>query len=364
MKPIHIGRRIIGAGHPAYVIAEMSANHGQNKDQAIAIIRAMKNAGADAVKLQTYTPDTITIDCANRYFTDCLKSTLWEGKSLYQLYGEAFTPWEWHAELKSEAEELGMDFFSTPFDETAVDFLETLHVPAYKVASFEIVHLPLIRKIARTGKPMIMSTGMATHEEIADAVNAAREEGATEIALLKCTSAYPAKIEDANLLTIPAMMQEFGVPVGLSDHTPGGAVPVTAVTLGGCIIEKHFVIDRERDKGPDSAFSLEPKEFADMVAAVRAAEKDPASAAIDERALGQARFGPTDGDRKSLVFRPSVFTVADIAAGEAFTTENTRVIRPGYGLAPKHLPEVLGSRAAKAMERGTPISQDDLRPLR
>lgn len=373
-----IGTRSIGVGNPAYIIAEMSANHGQSFERAVAIIHAMKDAGADAVKLQTYTPDTITIDCDNRYFTDCLKGTLWEGKTLYELYAEAFTPWDWQPKLKEEAEELGMDFFSTPFDVTAVDFLEQMDVPAYKVASFEIVHLPLIRRIAATGKPMILSTGMATKEEITEAIDAARSAGVMvskpvlsaaeasnhtrasglDIALLKCTSAYPARMEDANLRTIPAMMEEFGVPVGLSDHTMGHAAPVTAITLGASIIEKHFVMDREKDKGPDSAFSMEPQEFRDMVDAVRAAERDPQSAPIEEKALGAARFRPTDAERKSLLFRPSIFVVEDVRAGEPFTERNLRIIRPGDGLAPKELPRVLGTNAAKNIERGTPLSMD------
>lgn len=354
MKCITIGSHAIGPGYPAYIIAEMSANHGQSKTRALEIIHAMKESGADAIKLQTYTPDTITIDCKNRYFTDCLKGTLWEGTSLYALYGEAFTPWEWQPELKELAESLGMDCFSTPGDPTSVVFLENMRVPAYKIASFDLVNLPLIRAAAATGKPMILSTGMATEKEIAEALAAAK--GAGGIALLKCTSAYPAKIEDANLKTIPAMAEEFGVPVGLSDHTPGSAVPVTAVTLGACIIEKHFVIDRERDKGPDSKFSMEPTEFRAMVDAVRAAEKDPASAAIEQKALGIVHYGPTEGDKKSLVFRPSIFVVKDMQAGDIFTTENIRIIRPGYGLPPKELENVLGRKAAKPFERGTPVS--------
>lgn len=353
-----IGGRAIGPGRPAYIVAEMSANHGQSKDRALEIIRTMKESGADAVKLQTYTPDTITIACRNRWFTDCLRGTLWEGRSLYELYGDACTPWEWHAELKVEAERLGMDCFSTPFDETAVDFLDTIGMPAYKIASFEIVHLSLIRRAAATGKPLIMSTGMATREEIAEALAAAREAGATQIALLKCTSAYPARIEDANLRTIPAMAGDFCVPVGLSDHTSGHAVPVTAVTLGACIIEKHFVLDREQDKGPDSAFSMEPREFKAMVEAVRAAERDPSSAHTEEAALGAVRYGPTAGDQGSLAFRPSIFVVADVRAGEPFTAKNVRIIRPGYGMPPKKLPLILGKRAARAIERGTPYTED------
>ncbi|MBI2636135.1 pseudaminic acid synthase [Candidatus Peregrinibacteria bacterium] len=357
MKPITIGRRAIGlAAGPAYIIAEMSANHGQDKAKAKEMVHAMKESGADAVKLQTYTPDTITINCHNSYFTDCLKGTIWEGQSLYELYGDAFTPWEWQPELKELAEHLGMDCFSTPFDETAVDFLERMDVPAYKVASFELVHLPLIRRIAKTGKPMILSTGMATKAEIGDALAEAGRAGAREMALLKCTSAYPAKPEDANLRTIPDMMREFGVPVGISDHTTGDAVPVAAITQGACIIEKHFVLDRERDKGPDSSFSMEPLEFRKMVDVVRAAENDPGSAEIDGKALGTVRYGPANGDKGNLIFRPSVFVVENMRKGDTFTERNTRIIRPGYGLPPKELENVLGRKATSAISRGTPLS--------
>lgn len=356
MKTITIGRRAIGPGRPAYIIAEMSANHGQDKAKAAEIIRAMKESGADAVKLQTYTPETITIDCRNAYFTDCLNGTIWAGRSLFELYGDAFTPWEWQPELKELAENLGMACFSTPFDETAVDFLERIGVPAYKVASFELVHLPLIRHVAKTGKPMILSTGMATKSEIGDALAAAREAGASEIALLKCTSAYPAKPEDANLRTIPDMMKEFDVPVGISDHTTGDAVPVSAITQGACIIEKHFVLDRERDKGPDSSFSMEPREFRKMVDAVRVAENDHGSAKIDWKALGTVRYGPTSGDKSSLIFRPSVFVVEDMRKSDEFTERNTRIIRPGHGLPPKEFANVIGRKAKSAIARGTPLS--------
>ncbi|NOS67698.1 MAG: pseudaminic acid synthase [Candidatus Peribacteraceae bacterium] len=355
---ITIHGRTIGSGRPTYVIAEMSANHGQDFSRAVEIIRAMKESGADAVKIQTYTPDTITIDCDNPFFVDCLKGTIWEGKSLYALYGEAYTPWEWQGKLKEEAELLGMDFFSTPFDITAVDFLETLNVPAYKIASFELVHHPLLARVGKTRKPVILSTGMATKEEIAEAVGVLRAAGTEEISLLKCTSAYPARMEDANLQTIPAMMADFGVPVGLSDHTLGHAVPVTAVSRGACIVEKHFVLDRERDKGPDSAFSMEPQEFKAMVDAVREAEKNPEAAPIEESALGSVTYGPTRADKGSVVFRPSVFVIEDIAAGETFTEKNVRIIRPGYGLPPKELGSILGKTAVVSIRRGTPFSRE------
>lgn len=334
----------------------MSANHGQSKAKAIEIIHAMKESGADAVKLQTYTPDTMTINCDRPSFVDCLKGTLWEGQTLHALYGTAFTPWEWQPDLKKEAEKLGMDCFSTAFDETSVDFLEAINVPAYKIASFELVHLPLLRKVASTGKPLIISTGMGTRDEINDAVTAARMAGATEIALLKCTSAYPAEIADANVRSIPAISKDFGVPVGLSDHTLGSAVPVAAITQGACIIEKHFTLDRKRDAGPDSAFSMEPREFREMVEAVRLTESDIAGASIDERALGTARYGTTNADKGSVRLRPSIFAVADIRTGEEFSSRNVRVIRPGYGLAPKELPKVLGKHSTVNIPRGTPLS--------
>jgi pseudaminic acid synthase len=347
-KCIQIGSRQIGPGHPCYIIAEMSANHGQSFDQAVAIVRAAKDAGADAVKLQTYTPDTLTIDCANEYF-QIGKGTIWEGKNLYQLYGEAYTPWDWQARLKAEAEALGMDCFSSPFDPTSVDFLESIHVDCYKIASFELVDLPLIRKVAATGKPIIMSTGMATLAEIEEAVTTARAAGCTQLALLKCNSGYPAPPDDMNLRTIPHLSEAFGVPAGLSDHTLEVAVPVAAVTLGACIIEKHFTLSRA-EPGPDSAFSLEPQEFRAMVDAVR----------VTERALGTVRYATTAKEAASRIFRKSLFVVKDIAAGEAFTADNVRCIRPGHGLHPRHLEDVLTARAACALKMGTPLSQAHL----
>ncbi len=343
---IRILDRTIGAGHPAYVIAEMSANHGQDYSRAVEIIHAMKDSGADAVKLQTYTPDTITIPSDRPEFK-IGKGTLWEGKNLHSLYGEAYTPWDWQPKLKKLAEELGMHLFSTPFDHTAVDFLEEMNVPAHKIASFEIVDVPLIRKVAKTGKPMIMSTGMATLEEITDAVEAARGEGNNQIALLKCTSAYPAPPEEMNLRTIADLSRRFGVPAGLSDHTLGITVPVAAVALGACIIEKHFTLSR-KEPGPDSAFSLEPHEFKQMVEAIRVAEK----------ALGEPSYKVTKQEEASRVFRRSLFVVEDMKAGDVFTEKNVRSIRPGYGMAPKFLDDVLGKKAAKAIGRGTPLSRD------
>jgi len=342
-EDINIASRKIGPNHSPFIIAEMSANHNQDFNQAVKIIEAAKKAGADAVKLQTYTPDTITIDCDNDYFR--IKGTIWEGKNLYELYGEAYTPWEWQPRLKKIANDLGMDLFSTPFDHTAVDFLEKMDVSAYKVASFELVDLPLLRKIAQTGKPIIMSTGMATLTEIDKAVNAIREAGDNQLALLKCTSAYPAPPEEMNLRTIPHLSEAFCVPTGLSDHTLGIAVPVAAVALGACIIEKHFTLSRT-NPGPDSAFSLEPGEFKAMVEAVRVAEK----------ALGTVHYGRSDEEATSIMFRRSLFVVTDMDAGEMFTTENLRSIRPGYGLHTRYSEEVMGRYARQDIKRGTPLT--------
>lgn len=340
---IQIGNRQIGPGCPVYAVAEMSANHNQDFDQAVKILHAAKEAGADAVKLQTYTPDTMTIRSDKEYFR-IGKGTLWEGKTLYQLYKEAYMPWEWQPKLKEIADEIGIDLFSTAFDPTAVDFLEEMGVPVHKVASFEIVDIPLIEKMASTGKPLIISTGMATLSEIEEAVQAARKAGTTEIALLKCTSAYPAPPEEMNLRTIPHLAEAFGVPVGLSDHTLGIAVPVAAVALGACIVEKHFTLSRDIP-GPDSAFSLEPQEFKAMVEAIRVAEK----------ALGKVSYEVGEREAASRVFRRSLFVVKDMKAGEVFTHENVRSIRPGYGLPPKFLKEVLGRRAACDIKAGTPL---------
>jgi pseudaminic acid synthase len=325
-----------------FIIAELSANHNHDFETAVKTIKAAKEAGADAIKLQTYTPDTITIDCDNKYFR--IKGTIWEGKNLYKLYGEAYTPWEWQPALKKIAEDLGLIFFSTPFDFSAVDFLEELNVSLYKVASFELVDLPLLRKIASTGKPIIMSTGMATLAEIDEAVRALKETGAKEIALLKCTSAYPAPYEEMNLRTIPHLGEAFGLPVGISDHSPGIAVPVASVALGARIIEKHFILSRDLPS-PDAAFSLEPDEFKAMVEAVRATEK----------ALGTVSYELTEKQKESRVFRRSLFVVKDIKAGEEFTEENVRSIRPGYGLHTRYLQDVLGRKAKNDVKKGTPL---------
>jgi N-acetylneuraminate synthase len=344
MRPtIELNGRKIGPGFATYIVAEMSANHNQAFDQAVKLIHAAKEVGADAIKLQTYTADTLTLRSDKEYFR-IAGGTQWDGRTLYDLYEEAYTPWEWQSKLKAIANELGLDLFSTPFDPTAVDFLERMNVPAHKVASFEIVDLPLIRRIALTGKPMIMSTGMATLAEIDEAVRTAREAGAMQIALLKCNSAYPAPPEEMHLHTIPHLAVTFDVVAGLSDHTFSIAVPVAAVALGACIIEKHFTLSRDVP-GPDSAFSLEPHEFKAMVDAIR----------IVEKALGEVHYEVTGQEAASRVFRRSLFVVNDMKAGDTFTEETVRSIRPGHGLPPKHLQEVLGRRAAKDIERGTPL---------
>jgi N-acetylneuraminate synthase len=341
---IYIDRREIGARAPVYVIAELSANHGHRFDQAVATVQAAKAAGADAIKLQTYTPETITMRSESRYFR-VDGGTLWDGRSLYDLYREAYMPWEWQPELKKIANAAGLDFFSSAFDPTAVDFLETLEVPAHKVASFELVDIPLIKKMASTGKPLLISTGMATLEEISEAVQAARNAGATQIALLKCTSAYPATPEEMHLRTIPELSSSFGVAAGLSDHTLGIAVPVAAVALGACIIEKHLTLSRAAG-GPDAAFSLQPEEFKAMVDAVRIAEKS----------LGEVKFGA--GVREATRFRRSLFVVEDVRCGDTFTPTNVRSIRPADGLHTRYLPDVLGQKAACDIERGTPLRWD------
>lgn len=338
-----INGREIGPGRPVYIIAELSANHHQDFERAASIVHAAKDAGADAIKLQTYRPDTMTIDVRSPLF-EVGRGTIWEGRKLYDLYGEASTPWEWQPKLKSLAESLGLHCFSTPFDFTAVDFLEAMEVPAHKIASFELVDLPLIRRVARTGKPVIMSTGMSTLQEIDEAVRTFREAGGTQLALLKCTSAYPSPPSEMNLRTIPHLTTTFDVPVGLSDHTLGTATAVAAVALGACIVEKHLTLSRE-DPGPDSAFSLEPSEFKTMVQAVREAEQ----------ALGRISYELTEKEAASRVFRRSLFVVEDVAAGTSFTDANVRCIRPGSGMHPRYLPAVLGRKAARDIKRGTPL---------
>lgn len=332
-------------GHtsPVCIVAELSANHNQSPERAEAIIRAAAEAGADAVKLQTYTADTMTIPCDNEYFR--IKGTLWEGRTLYDLYQQAHTPWEWHPRLMALANELGMLCFSTPFDASAVDFLESLNAPCHKIASFELVDIPLLKKIASTGKPVIMSTGMATLAEIDEAVRTLREHGTKSLALLKCTSSYPALPEEINLRTISHLAEAFDCPSGLSDHTMGSAVAVAAVALGACIIEKHFTLSRA-DGGPDSTFSMEPNEFKRMVRDIRTVEK----------ALGRVSYTRTQKERESVVFRRSLFVVDDVKAGEAFTEKNLRAIRPGHGLHTRHYQDILGRAAARDIKKGTPLS--------
>ncbi len=346
---LHIGSKSFGSGRPVLIIAELSANHGGQFDRAAELVRAAVAAGADLIKIQTYTADTMTIDCDRDPFR-IGKGTIWEGRKLYDLYNEAFTPWDWQPRLRELALQLGSDLFSTPFDLTSVAFLENMGVPAYKVASFEVPDLNLLRAIGATRKPVIMSTGMATLAEIDEAVRTLRESGCPHIALLKCTSAYPAPPEEMNLRTIPHLAEAFGVPVGLSDHTLGIAVPVAAVALGACIIEKHFTL-RRSDGGPDAAFSLEPDEFKAMVEAVRTAEK----------ALGRVKYEVTEQEAASRVFRRSLFVVEDVKAGERFTENNVRSIRPGHGLPPKYLDVVLGARASRDIARGTPLDWNMLK---
>jgi pseudaminic acid synthase len=339
---IEISGRVIGVGAPPYIVAELSGNHNGKLARALELVEAASAAGADAVKLQTYTPDTITIDHDGPEFH--IKGGPWDGYSLYDLYGEASTPWEWHEALFAKARELDITMFSTPFDDTAVNFLETLGAPAYKIASFEAIDLPLIGKVATTGKPMIISTGMASLSEIAEAVEAAKQGGVKELILLHCISAYPAPPEESNLRTITDLATRFGVDVGLSDHSMGIALPLAAVALGACFIEKHMTL-RRSDGGPDGSFSLEPDEFRDMVKGCRTAWSS----------LGSASYDRTEAERGSMVFRRSLYAVADIAAGDPLTTDNVRSIRPGYGLAPKYLPEVLGRRAMRNIARGTAL---------
>lgn len=352
MDNVRIGKSIVGPGRPVYVVAELSANHHQKYDEAVELVRAAKHAGADAVKIQTYTPDTLTIDCDNEYFR-IGKGTVWEGRRLYELYGEAYMPWDWQPKLKEEAASLGIDLFSSPFDASSVDFLEAMGVPAYKIASFELVDLPLIRKVVATGKPIIMSTGMAGLEEIEDAVRVAKLAGSGKLVLLKCTSGYPAVPEEMNLSTIRDMLEKFDSPVGLSDHTLDIAVPVCAVGMGACMIEKHLTLSRAAG-GPDVGFSLEPAEFAEMVRAVRVASA----------AMGGVKYAPSQREEASRIFRRSIFVVQDVKAGEVLSEQNVRVIRPGHGLAPKHMPDVLGRTAAADIKRGTPLSWDLIGPAK
>lgn len=329
-----------------FIVAELSANHKQDIELAKETIYAIKKAGADAVKLQTYTPDTITIDCNNDYF-QIKQGTVWDGKTLYELYREAYTPWEWHYELKELAKKIGLIFFSTPLDRTAVDFLVELDVPTYKIASFEITDIPLIEYVASKGKPVIISTGIATLCDIQEAVEACKRVGNDKIILLKCTSAYPAPLGDVNLKTIPNMAKTFNCTVGLSDHTLGISVPIAAVALGAKVIEKHFILSKDINS-PDKEFSLTPDEFSQMVKSIREVEK----------ALGEVNYNLTEKMKKGREFSRSLFVVKDIKKGDIFTEENIKSIRPGYGLHPKYLKEILGKKAGKDLKKGTPFKWD------
>lgn len=344
---MQIGRYTIDNNSPAFIIAELSANHNGSLDTALETIRAAARAGADAIKLQTYTADTITIDSRKEDFM--IKGTIWEGRNLHDLYAEAYTPWEWHARLFEAAREEGLECFSSPFDPTAVDFLEQLNTPAYKVASFEITDIPLIELIASRGKPVIISTGIAEMEDIELALDACRRMGNHDIALLKCTSSYPAPIEEANLTMIRDFRERFGVITGLSDHTMGATAPIVSVCMGAKIIEKHFILDRSIG-GPDASFSMTEAEFTDMVRMVRDAEK----------AIGRVDYNLTEKQRKGRDFSRSLYVVRDIAAGEKLTEENIRSIRPGFGLHPRYYREVLGKVAKVSMEKGDRLTLDNI----
>lgn len=344
---IKIGNIEVGVHHAPFVIAEMSGNHNQSLARALEIVEAVAKSGAHALKLQTYTPDTITIDLDEREFHISDPDSLWAGTSLYKLYGQAYTPWEWHQPIFDRARDLGLLVFSTPFDDTAVDFLESLDVPCYKIASFENTDLPLIRRVAATGKPLIISTGMATVAELDDTVRAARAVGCKDLILLKCTSTYPATAANTNILTIPHLRELFDCEVGLSDHTIGVGVSVASVALGATVIEKHFTLSRA-EGGVDSAFSMEPAEMAQLVAETERAWQ----------ALGRVSYGPTDAEIKSVQFRRSLYVVQNLNAGDVLTRENLRAIRPGLGLPPKYMEQVLGRKVKQQIKRGTALAWD------
>jgi len=344
---ITINKRSIGSGHSPFVIAEMSGNHNQSLDRALAIVEAAAKSGAHALKIQTYTPDTMTLDLDEREFHISDPESLWTGTSLYKLYGQAYTPWEWHKPVFDRARELGMIAFSTPFDDTAVDFLESLDVPCYKIASFENTDIPLIRRVAATGKPLIISTGMATVAELDETVRVARNAGCKDLILLKCTSTYPASAENTNILTIPHLRELFGCEVGLSDHTMGIGVSVASVSIGSTVIEKHFTLSRA-DGGVDSTFSMEPAEMAQLVLETERAWQS----------LGQVSYGPTEAEKKSIVFRRSLYVVQDLKAGDVLTKDNVRAIRPGLGLPAKYLEVMLGKSLRYDVIRGTALTWD------
>ncbi len=334
-----IGNFEINESSPVFIIAELSANHNGSLQTAIDTIHAAKRAGADAIKLQTYTADTITLDCDKEDFI--IKDTIWDGRKLHDLYQEAYTPWEWHEQLMTEAKKVGLECFSSPFDKTAVDFLETLQTPAYKIASFEITDIPLIEYTASKGKPIIISTGIAELEDIELAIDTCKKAGNTDIAILKCTSSYPAPIEEANMVMVKDFAQKFGVLSGLSDHTLGATVPVVATCMGAKIIEKHFILDKTIG-GPDASFSLDESEFTDMVSAVREAEK----------ALGKVSYQLTEKQKKGKDFSRSLYIAKDIKKGEIFTEENVRSVRPGFGLHPKYFQQILGKECPQDLNKG------------
>ncbi|WCK54192.1 pseudaminic acid synthase [Aneurinibacillus sp. Ricciae_BoGa-3] len=346
---IKVDNKTIGAGQPPFVIAEMSGNHNQSLERALSIVEAAAKSGVHALKLQTYTADTMTLDIADGEFFINDPNSLWKGNSLYSLYQQAYTPWEWHKPIFDRCKELGIICFSSPFDETAVDFLESLDAPLYKIASFEITDLPLVRKVASTGKPMIISTGMATLAEIDETVRTAREAGCKDIILLKCTSTYPATPENTNIMTIPHMRESFGCQVGLSDHTMGIGVAVASVALGATVIEKHFTL-RRADGGVDSAFSIEPQEMEQLITETTRAWKS----------LGCVQYGTTNLEKPSLKYRRSLYIVEDIKMGEVFTKENLRIIRPGFGLPPKYYETLLGKKVSCDVKKGTPVTLDIL----
>ena len=346
---VNIGGKPIGTECPPFVIAEMSGNHNQSLDRALELVDAAAKAGAHAIKLQTYTADTITLDVRGGSFDITDPNSLWVGQNLYELYKKAYTPWEWHKPIMERARDLGLICFSSPFDESAVDFLMDLDVPAFKIASFENNHLPLIKKAASTGRPLIISTGMASLGELDQAVTTAREAGCDEIILLKCTSTYPDTPENTNISTIPHLRKLFGTEVGLSDHTMGVGVAVASVALGASVIEKHFTL-RRADGGVDSAFSLEPHELKSLVTESERAWKS----------LGEVTYGPSDAELNSLVYRRSIYVSEDIAQGDVFTCQNLRVVRPGDGAPPSLLPQLLGRRARSAFKKGTPLLLDNL----
>jgi pseudaminic acid synthase len=349
IKEITVGSRIIGAGRKPFIIAEMSGNHNQSLEKALQIIDAAAETGVDAIKIQTYTADTMTIDHDEGLFKISDKNSLWDGYNLYELYKIAHTPWEWHKALFDRAKERGVMLFSTPFDRTAVDFLEDLGNPIYKIASFENTHQPLLKRIAQTGKPVIMSTGMASMGDIEESLKVLRENGCKDIILLQCTSSYPASPKNSNIKSIPVMKEVFDCQIGLSDHTLGIGVPIASIALGATVVEKHFVLDRA-EGGVDAAFSLEPNEFSLLVEECTRAHE----------ALGKVSFGVSNSEKSSVRFRRSIYVIKDLKKGEIFSENNIRIIRPGDGLAPKYLKNVLGKKVNKNLKRGTPLSWESL----